>query len=72
MNAIRFFSYSKMAVADFIPGEIHRRGGSLLLQNMNKIFWLIGEEEVIPQEIKYVSIVHLYKETELENFHYLK
>ena len=60
-RAIRLFSTGKAPGSDSIPAGIYEEGGRTLTGKLHQLFHLIGQEEVLPQDFKDASIIHLYK-----------
>ena len=60
-KAIKQLSTGKAPGADAIPAEVYKHGGDTLLQKLTDLFCRMWDEEVIPQQLKDVSIIHLYK-----------
>ena len=60
-KAIKQLSTGKAPDADAIPTEVYKHGGDMLLQKLTDLFCHMWDEEVIPQQLKYASIIHLYK-----------
>ena len=60
-KAIKQLSTGKAPGADAIPAEVYKHGGDTLLQKLTELFCRMWDEEVIPQQITDVSIIHLYK-----------
>ena len=60
-KAIKQLSTGKAPGADAIPAEVYKHGSDTLLQKLTDLFCRMWDEEVIPQQLKYVSIIHLYK-----------
>lgn len=60
-KAIRLLSTGKAPGSDSIPAEIYKEGGRTLTEKLHQLFHLIWQEEVLPQDFKDASIIHLYK-----------
>ena len=60
-RAISQISSGKAPGADSIPAEIYKEGGTVLIEKLHIIFQQIWQSEIIPQEMKDASIIHLYK-----------
>ena len=60
-KAIKQLSTGKAPDADAIPAEVYKHGGDTLLQKLTDRFCRMWDEEVIPQQLKDASIIHLYK-----------
>ena len=60
-KAIKQLSTGKSPCADAIPAEVYKHGGDTLLQKLTDLFCRTWDEKVIPQQLKDVSIIHLYK-----------
>ena len=60
-KAIKQLSTGKAPCADAIPAEAYKHGGDTLLQKLTDLFCRTWDEEVIPQQLKDASIIHLYK-----------
>ena len=54
-------SSGKAPGADSIPAEVYKEGGSMLMQKLTDLFNSIWIKELVPQELKDATIVHLYK-----------
>ena len=68
-KAVQQLSSGKAPGADAIPAEVYKVGGGGLpmAEKLTVLFHCIWRKEVIPQEFKYASIVHLYKRKENPN-----
>lgn len=60
-KAIKLLSKGKAPGSDSIPAEIYQAGGLVLVHKLTELFQTMWQQEVIPQELKDASIVHLYK-----------
>ena len=60
-KAISQLSDGKAPGRDCIPAEIYKCGGDVLVNRLTELFTLIWEKQVLPQDFKDASIVHLYK-----------
>ena len=60
-KAIKQLSPGKATGADVMPAAAYRHGGDTLLQKLTDLFCRMWDEEVIPQQFKDASIIHLYK-----------
>ena len=60
-KAISQLSSGKAPGQDSISIEISKAGGQITTQKMTDLFRSIWEREVVPQELKDATIVHLYK-----------
>lgn len=60
-KAIKLLSNGKAPGSDSIPAEIYQAGGPVLVHKLTELFQTMWQQEVIPQELKDASIVHLYK-----------
>ena len=60
-KAIKQLSTGKAPGADAIPAEVYKHGGDTLLQKLTDLFCRMWDEEVIPQQLKDASIIHIYK-----------
>ena len=60
-KAIKQLSIGKATVADAVHAEVYKHGGDTQLQKSTYIFCRIWHDEVIPQQLKYASIIRLYK-----------
>ena len=60
-KAMKQLSSGKAPGADAIPAEVYRHGGDTLLQKLTDLFHRMWDEEVIPQQLKDVFIICLYK-----------
>ena len=60
-KAISQLSDGKAPGRDAIPAEIYKCGGDALIERLTELFKLIWEKQVLPQDFKDASIVHLYK-----------
>ena len=47
--------------SDSIPAEIYKEGGKALTEKLHQLFLLIWQQEILPQDFKDASIIHLYK-----------
>ena len=59
-KAIKQLSTGKAPGADAIPAEVCKHGGDTLLQKLTDLFCRMWDEEVISQQLKDASIIHLY------------
>ena len=60
-KAIKQISTGTAPSAFAIPAELYKHGGDTLLQKLIDLFCRMWDEEVIPQQLKEASIVHLFK-----------
>ena len=60
-KAIKQLSSGKAPGADAIPADVYKHGGDTLLQKLTDLFCRMWDEELIPQQLKDASIIHLYK-----------
>ena len=60
-KAVKRLSSGKAPGADFIPAEIYASGAPLMIRKLFELFQSMWNQELIPQELKDASIVHLYK-----------
>ena len=60
-KAMKQLSPGKATGADVMPAEAYRHGGDTLLQKLTDLFCRMWDEEVIHQQFKDASIIHLYK-----------
>ena len=60
-KGIHQLSSGKAPGADSIPAEVYKEGGEALTVKLHDLFALIWKDEIVPQELKDASIVHLYK-----------
>lgn len=60
-KAISQLSDGKAPGSYGIPAEIYKCGGENLVERLTELFKLIWEKQVLPQDFKDASIVHLYK-----------
>ncbi|KAJ1160520.1 hypothetical protein NDU88_001022 [Pleurodeles waltl] len=60
-EATKLTSNGKATGSDSIPAAIYKAGGPVLLQKLTKLFQTMWQQEIIHQELKDASIVHLYK-----------
>ena len=58
-KAIEQLSNSNAPGSDGIPSELHKCGRVALTAKLTELFQLIWEQQIIPQEFKDASIVHL-------------
>ena len=58
---IKQLSSGKAPGADAIPAEVYKHGGDTLLHKLTDLFRRMWDEEVIPQQLNYASIIRLYK-----------
>ncbi|KAJ1151307.1 hypothetical protein NDU88_004090 [Pleurodeles waltl] len=63
-KAIKLLSNGKAPGSDSIPAKIYKSGGPVLLQKLTELFQTMWQQEVIAQQFKHVSIIHLYKRKE--------
>ena len=59
--AIRQLSSGKAPGSDSIPAEIYKKGGSALMSKHLTLVQLIWVKEQLPQDLKDVFIIHIYK-----------
>ena len=59
--AIKQLSDGKAPGSDAIPSEIYKCGSASLTKQLSELFNLIWNQQIIPQEFKDATIVHLYK-----------
>ena len=60
-KAVQQLSSGKAPGADAIPAEVYKAGGLPRAEKLTELFHCIWWKEVIPQEFKDASIIHLYK-----------
>ena len=60
-KAIHTLSRGKAPGSDSIPAEIYHDGGPTLTGKLHQLFIQMWDHELIPQEFKDASIIHLYK-----------
>lgn len=60
-KVIQLLSNAKAPGSDSTPAEIFKEGGPVLIQKLTQPLQTMWQEEVIPEELKDASIVHLYK-----------
>ena len=60
-KAVKRLSSGKALGADSIPAEIYAFGSPILIRKLCELFKSMWIQELIPQELKGASIVHLYK-----------
>jgi len=60
-EAISLLSNGKSPGIDAIPAEVYKAGGPCLVKKLTMLFQSMWSQEVIPQEFKDASIIHLYK-----------
>ena len=60
-KAIKQLSTGKAPDTDAIPAEVYKHGGDTLLQKLTDLFCRMWDEEVISQQLKDASIIHLYQ-----------
>ena len=61
---VKRLSSGKAPGADSIPAEIYVFGGPIMIRKLCELFEFMWKQELIPQELKDASIVHLYKRKE--------
>ena len=59
--AIHQLSSGKAPGADAIPAEVYKHTGPLLRNKLKQLIDVIWDQEIVPQEFKDASIIHLYK-----------
>ena len=59
-KAIQQLSSGKTPRADAIPAEVYKAEGLPLAEKLTQLFHCMWRKEVITQELKYASIIHLY------------
>ena len=60
-RATKQMSDGKAPGSDGIPSELYKCGSVALTTKLTELFQMIWEQQVIPQEFKDATIVHLYK-----------
>ena len=60
-KAIHQLSSGKAPGADSIPDEVYKEGGEALTLKLLDLFQLVWNKELVPQELKDASIIHVYK-----------
>ena len=60
-KAVQQLSSGKAPGADAIPAEVYKAGGLPMAEKLTELFHCMWRREVIPQELKDASIIHLYK-----------
>ena len=60
-QAIKQISCGKAPGPDAIPAEVFKLGGSALLTKLTELFKSFWDNEILPQEFKDATVVHLYK-----------
>ena len=60
-EAIKQLSDGKAPGSDAIPSEIYKCGSATLKVKLTELFQMIWNQQIIPQEFKDATIVHLYK-----------
>ena len=60
-KAVKQLSDGKAPGSDGIPSEIYKCGSETLTRKLTELFLLIWDQQVIPQEFKDATIIHLYK-----------
>ena len=60
-RAIKQTRTGKAPGCDGIPAEIYRHGGTHLAKELSKLFKIIWESELVPQDLKDASIVTIFK-----------
>ena len=60
-KAIHSLSNGKAPGSDSIPAEIFKAGGQVLTQKLTELFLIMWQQEVVPQDFKDDSIIHIYK-----------
>ena len=63
-KAVKRLSSGKAPGADSIPEEIYAFGGPFMIRKLFELFQSMWNQELLPQELKDASIVHLYKRKE--------
>lgn len=61
LQAISQMSSGKAPGSDMIPSTVYKAGGSVLVDKVTQLFQSFWNQGSIPQELKDMSIVHLYK-----------
>uniref|UniRef100_A0A8C1UUW5 Uncharacterized protein n=1 Tax=Cyprinus carpio TaxID=7962 RepID=A0A8C1UUW5_CYPCA len=61
LQAISQMSSGKAPGSDMIPSKVYKAGGSVLVDKVTQLFQSFWNQGSIPQELKDMSIVHLYK-----------
>ena len=60
-KAIQHLSSGKAPGTDAIPAEVYKAGGLPMAEKLTELFQCMWRKEVIPQDFKDASIIHLYK-----------
>ena len=60
-KAIKQMSSGKAPGPDTLPAEVFKSGGHTLLPKLTELYQSFWQEEILPQEFKGVTIVHIYK-----------
>ena len=60
-KAIQHLSSGKTPITDAIPAEVYKAGGLPMAERLTELFQCMWRKEVIPQDFKDASIIHLYK-----------
>ena len=58
-EAIHSLSNGKAPGSDSIPAEIFKAGGQVLTQKLTELFLIMWQQEVVPQDFKDDSIIHI-------------
>ena len=61
VKAIKLLSSGKAPGSDAIPAEIYKAGGPPVAEKLAELFHIMWRKEVIPQEFKDATIIHLFK-----------
>ena len=60
-KAIKQMSVGKAPGPDAIPAEVFQSGGPSLITKLTELFQSVWESEILPQDFKDATIVHIYK-----------
>ena len=61
VKAIKLLSFGKAPGSDATPAKIYKAGCPPVAKKLTKLFHIIWRKEVIPQEFKDATIIHLFK-----------
>ena len=61
VKAIKLQSSGKAPGSDAIPAEIYKAGGPPVAEKLTELFHIMWRKEVIPQEFKNATMIHLFK-----------
>ena len=60
-KAVEQMKCNKASGGDGIPAEVYKHGGTALVGHLHRLLLKIWKNEEVPQELKYASIVTIFK-----------